>query len=104
MRKSLYYLKRLDRVCFSDVSVVIMQKLLKQFAMSLRENVAQIGGFKVIIDKDKIVEAIKIPQTREHWFKGGKVDKKRCRPLLLPLPTNAKLKIGVLVRFLKPEW
>jgi len=72
--------------------------------MSLRENVAQIGGFKFIIDEDKIAEATKLPQTRERWFKGGKVDKKRCRSLLLPLPANAKLKVGVSVKFLKPEW
>ena len=72
--------------------------------MSLRENVAQIGGLKFIIDEDKIAEATKLPQTGEHWFKGGKVDKKICRSFLLPLPANAKLKIGVSVRFLRPEW
>ena len=72
--------------------------------MSLSDNVAQIGCFKFIIDEDKNAEATKIPQTEERWFKGGKVDKKRCRSLLLPLHTNAKLKIGVSVKFLKPEW
>jgi len=72
--------------------------------MSFRENVAQIGDVKFIIDEDKIVEATKLPQTRECWFRGGKVDKKKCRSLLLPLPANAKLKIGVSVKFLKPEW
>ena len=65
---------------------------------------AQIGGFKFIIDEDKIAEATKLPQTRERWFKGGKVDKKRCRSLLLPLPANAKLNFGVSVKFLKPKW
>ena len=86
--------------CFSGHSA----EVTKQFAMSLRENVAQIGGFKFIIDEDKNAEATKLPQTGERWFKGGKVDKKRCRSLLLPLPANAKLKVGVLVKFLKPEW
>ena len=32
------------------------------------------------------------------------MDKKKCQSLLLPLPANAKLKIGVSVKFLKPEW
>ena len=86
--------------CFSGHNA----EFTKQFVMSLRENVAQIGGFKFIIDEDKIAEATKLPQTGERWFKGGKVNKKRCRSLLLPLPTNPKLKVGVSVKFLKPEW
>ena len=86
--------------CFSGHNA----EVTKRFAMIFRENVAQIGDFKFIIDEDKIVEATKLPQTGKRWFKGRNVDKKRCRSLLLPLPTNAKLKIGVSVRFLKPEW
>ena len=86
--------------CFSGHNT----KFTRQFALSLKENVAQIGGFKFIIDEDKIAEATKLPQTRERWFKGGKVDKKRCRSLLLPLPANAKLKVVFSVKFLKPEW
>ena len=86
--------------CFSGHNV----EVTKRFAMSFKENVAQIGDFKFIIDEDKIAEATKLPQTRERWFKGGKVDKKRCRSLLLPLAANAKLKIGVSVKFLKPKW
>ena len=86
--------------CFSGNNA----EVTKQFAMSLRENVAQIGDFKFIVDEDKIAEATKLPQTGECWFKGGNVDKKRCRSLLLPLPANAKLKVGVSVKFLKPEW
>ena len=77
-------------------------EVTKLFALSLKENVSQIGGFKFIIDKDKIVEATRLPQTGECWFKGGKVNKKKCQSLLLPLPASAKLKIGVLVKFLKP--
>ena len=72
--------------------------------MSFRENVAQIGDVKFIIDEDKIVEATKLPQIGEHWFKGVKVDKNKCHSLLLPLPTNVKLNIGVSVKFLKSEW
>ena len=79
-------------------------KVTRQIALSLKENVAQIRGFQFIIDEDKIVEATKLPQTRECWFKGGKVNKKRCRSLILPLPTNAKLKVGVSVKLLKAEW
>ena len=36
-------------------------EVTRQFALSLKENVAQIGGFKFIIDEDKIVEATKLP-------------------------------------------
>ena len=72
--------------------------------MSFREHVAQIGDVKFIIDEDKIAEATKLPQIGERWFKGGKVDKNKCWSLLLPLPANAKLKIGVSVNFLKLEW
>ena len=52
--------------CFSGHNA----EVTKQFAMILRENIAQIGGFKFIIDEDKIAEATKINQTRECWFKG----------------------------------
>ena len=78
--------------------------MTKLFSLNLKENVAQIGGFRFIVDEDKITEATKLPQIGERWFKGGKVNKKKCLSLLLPLPDNAKLKIGVSVRFLKPEW
>ena len=52
--------------CFSGHNA----EVTKQFSMSLKENVAQIGGFKFIIDEDKIAEATKLRQTRESWFKG----------------------------------
>ena len=32
------------------------------------------------------------------------VNKKKCLALLMPLPDDTKLKIGVPVKFLKPEW
>ena len=51
-------------------------KVTRQFALSLKENVAQIGGFKFIIDEDKIAKATKLPHIGERWFKGGRVDKK----------------------------
>ena len=79
-------------------------EVTKLFALNLKENVAQIGGFKFIINEDKIAEATKLPQIGDRWFKGGKVNKKKCLSLLLPLPDNAKLKIWVSVKFLKPEW
>ena len=79
-------------------------EITRQFALSLKGNVAQIGGFQFIIDEDKIPEAIKLPHTGECWFKGGRVDKKGCKSFLLPLPTNAKLKFWVSVKFLKPKW
>ena len=72
--------------------------------MNLKEDVAQIWGFKFIINESKIAEATKLPQIGEHWFKGGKVNKMKCLSLLLPLPDNAKMKIAVSVKFLKPEW
>ena len=78
--------------------------MTKLFALNLKEDVAQIGGFKFIINEAKIADATKLPQIGESWFKGGKVNKNKCLSLLLPLPDNAKLKIGVTVKFLKPEW
>ena len=47
--------------CFNGHNV----EVTKQFALSLKENVAQIGDFKFIIDEDKIAEATKLPQTEE---------------------------------------
>ena len=66
--------------CFSGHNA----EVTKLFALSLKENVAQIGDFQFIIDEDKIAEATKLPQTGERWFKGGKVNKKKCQSLLLP--------------------
>ena len=79
-------------------------EVTKLFSLNFKEDVVQIGGFKFIVNEDKIVEVTKLPQVGERWFKGSKVNKKKCLSLLLPLPDNTKLKIGVPVRFLKPEW
>ena len=54
--------------------------------------------------EDKIAEATKLPQVGERWLKGSMVNKKKCLALLMPLPDDMKLKIGVLVKFMKPEW
>ena len=53
-------------------------EVIKQFVLSLKENVTQIGDFKFIIDEDKIAEAMKLPQNGDRWFKGGKLNKKKC--------------------------
>ena len=42
-------------------------EVTKLFALSLNENIAQIGGFKFIVDEDKIAEATRLPQTGECW-------------------------------------
>ena len=47
--------------CFNGHNV----EVTKQFAMSFKENVPQIGDFKFIIDEDNIAEATKLPQTGE---------------------------------------
>ena len=47
--------------CFSGHNMGVT----KQFSLSLKENAAQIGDFKFIIDGDKIAEATKLPQTGE---------------------------------------
>ena len=78
-------------------------EVTKLFAMNLKDDVVQIGSFKFIFNEEKIAEATKLPQVGERWFKGSKVNKKKCLSLLLPLPDNTKLKIGVPVKFLKPE-
>ena len=79
-------------------------EVTKLFALNLKDDVVRIGGFKFIVNEDKIAEATKLPQIGECWFKGSKVNKKKCLSLLLPLLDNAKLKIGVSIKFLKPEW
>ena len=86
--------------CFDSHKV----EVTKLLALNLKEDVVQIGGFKFIVNEDKIAEATKLPQVGECWFKGSKVNKKKCLSLLLPLPDNTKLKIGVPIKFLKPEW
>ena len=78
--------------------------MTKLFSLNLKDDVVWIEGFKFIVNEDKIAEVTKLPQIGERWFKGSKVNKKKCLSLLLPLPDNAKLKIGVSVKFLKPEW
>ena len=86
--------------CFDSHNAAVT----KLFATNLTDDVVQIRGFRFVINEDKIAEATKLPQVGERWFKGSKVNKKRCLSLLLPLPDNNKLKIGVPVKFLKPEW
>ena len=49
-------------------------EVTKMFALNLKEDVVQIGGFKFIINEAKITEATTLPQIGEHWFKGGKVN------------------------------
>ena len=86
--------------CFNGHHV----EVTKMFAMNLNDDVVQIGNFTFVINEDKIAEETKLPQVRERCIKGSKVNKKKCLSLLLPLPDNTKLKIGVPVRFMKPEW
>ena len=37
-------------------------EVTKLFALNLKENIAQIRGFKFIVNEDKIAEATKLPQ------------------------------------------
>ena len=53
-------------------------EVTKLFAMNLKDDIVQIGGFEFIINEDKIVEATKLPQVGERWFKGSMVNKKKC--------------------------
>ena len=76
----------------------------KQFTLSLKNDAAQIGDFRLVLNEDIIVEATKLPQVCEHWFKGQKVNKKKCEMFLLPLPEGSDLVRGVFVKFLKPQW
>ena len=40
-------------------------EVTKLFALNLKEHVVQIGGFKFIVNEDKIAEATKLPQVGE---------------------------------------
>ena len=53
-------------------------EVTKLFSMNLKDDVVQIRGFKFVINEDKIVEATKLLQVGECWFKGSRVNKKRC--------------------------
>ena len=77
-------------------------EITKLFTMNFEDDRVQIGGFELVINEDKIAEATKLPQVGERWFKGTMVNKKKCLALLMPLPDDAKLKIGIPDKFLKP--
>ena len=79
-------------------------EVTKIFSMNLKDDIVQIGGFEFVINEDKIAAATQLPQVGERWFKGSKVNKKRCLSLLLPLLEDTKLKVGFPVRILNPEW
>ena len=72
--------------------------------MSLKDDVAQVGAFQLILNEDLIAKATKLPQIGECLFKDKKVNKKKCEMFLLPLPEDLDLGIGVSVKFLKPQW
>lgn len=79
-------------------------EITRQFTFSLKEDVAQVGGFHITVNENKIAEATGLPQIGEHWFKGEKVNKVKCMSLLLPLPAGSNLTNGVSVKYLEPEW
>ena len=64
----------------------------------------KLGVSSLLSTVDKIAKATKLPQVGERWFKGTMVNKKKFLALLMPLPDNTKLKIGVPMKFLKLEW
>ena len=72
--------------------------------MSLKDDVAQVGDFQLILNEDMIAKATKIPQIGKCWFKGQKVNKKKCEMFLLPLPEGLDIGRGVSIKFLKPQW
>jgi hypothetical protein len=63
-------------------------EVTRQFAFSLKDDVAQIGGFQLMVTEDNIAKATNLPQTSERWFKGSKINKKQCKSLFLPLPAK----------------
>ena len=50
--------------------------ITRQFALSFKNDAAQIGDFRLVLNEDIIVEATKFPQIGECWFKGQRVNKK----------------------------
>ena len=46
--------------------------------MSLKDDVAQVGDFQLILNEDMIAKDTKLPQIGECWFKGQKVNNKKC--------------------------
>ena len=70
--------------------------------MYLKNDVAQVGNFQLVLNEDMIAKATKLPQTGECSFKGERVNKKKCELFLLPLPKGLYLKSGISVKFYKP--
>ena len=44
--------------------------ITRQFTLSLNNDAAQIGDFRMVLNEDIIAEATKLPQVGERWFKG----------------------------------
>ena len=78
-------------------------EITRRFTMSLKDDVAQVGDFQLILNEDLIAKASKLPQIGERWFKGQRVNKKKCEMFLLPLPEGLDLGRGVSIKFLKPQ-
>ena len=57
-----------DKILWGSIGHHI--EITRLFSLSIKEDVAQIGGFQFTINEDKINEATKLPQTSECWFKG----------------------------------
>ena len=66
----------------------------------MKDDVAQVGDFQLILNEDLIAKATKLPQIGGRWFKGQKVNKKKCEIFLLPLPEGLDLGRGDSVKFM----
>lgn len=77
----------------------------RRFAFSFNGNIIQVGDLQFTVDEEFISRAAKLPHSRERWFKGSKVDRRKFKHFLLPLSKkHAHLQFGFLVKYLKDQW
>ena len=59
----------------------------------------------LIVAKEFIAKATKLPQTGECWLKGSRIDTKKFKQFLLPLSKeDAHLKFSFPVKYLRNQW
>ena len=79
-------------------------EVTRQFSLSLKENVSQVGNMHLVIYEDIITKYMKFSETGERWFNWKEINKEKWKQFLLPLSEDFDDKYGYLGKFLKPQW
>ena len=76
-------------------------KVTLTFALSLKDNIAQVGDVTLVLSDGFLSRAHQLPQVGEILFNKGEVNKAKWKQFLLPWPTDYNGKFGYSVKFLK---